>query len=126
VSVGLATSSKNSAPILHQTGTAGLFGTVVNGLVSEKLGLKGKPEPDIFNLAAANLGVPNERAIVLEDAVSGVRAGAKGGFAFVIGLAREGNAAELRENGADWVLTDLAETSVEEINQRVRAKRTDR
>jgi HAD superfamily hydrolase (TIGR01509 family) len=121
--VGLATSSKNSAVILHKTNTAHLFGTVVDGLVSEKLGLKGKPEPDIFSTASANLGVPSAHAIVIEDAVSGVQAGAKGGFALVIGVAREDNAQELRDHGADLVVRDLSETSVEKINLLVRAKR---
>jgi beta-phosphoglucomutase family hydrolase len=123
IKVGLATSSKNSEVILKKTGTAHLFATVVDGIVSAKLGLKGKPEPDIFTTAAADLGVPSARAIVVEDAVSGVQAGAKGGFALVIGVARENNARELREHGADLVVTDLQETSIDEINRLVRAKR---
>ncbi|MES1194866.1 MAG: HAD-IA family hydrolase, partial [Opitutus sp.] len=93
--VGLATSSRNSALSLDKAGVAHLFATVVDGLVSEKLGLKGKPAPDIFTTASANLGVPSDRAIVIEDAVSGVQAGAKGGFALVIGVAREHNHDEL-------------------------------
>ena len=92
-------------------------------MVSETLGLEGKPEPDIFVTAAANLGVPSARAIVVEDAVSGVQAGARGGFALVIGVARENNAPELRNHGADLVVCDLAETSVQEIDRLVRAKR---
>ncbi|HEY4247572.1 MAG TPA: HAD-IA family hydrolase [Lacunisphaera sp.] len=123
IKVGLATSSKNSAVILQKTGTAWLFATVVDGLVSEKLGLKGKPEPDIFTTASANLGVSPARAIVIEDAVSGVAAGAKGGFGLVIGVAREDNADELRKHGADVVVHDLAETTLEKINLLVRAKR---
>lgn len=123
IKVGLATSSKNSAVILQKTGTARFFEAVVDGLVSEKLGLKGKPEPDIFTTASANLGTPCARAIVIEDAVSGVQAGANGGFGLVIGVAREDNAAELREHGADLVVRDLSETSVGKINLLVRAKR---
>lgn len=123
IQVGLATSSRNSAVILHKTRTAHLFATVVDGLVSETLGLKGKPDPDIFTTASANLGVPFARAIVIEDAVSGVQAGARGGFGLVIGVARENNTRELRDNGADLVVRDLAETSVQEINRLVRAKR---
>ncbi len=123
IKIGLATSSKNSAVILNATGTAPLFATIVDGLVSEKLGLKGKPEPDIFSTASANLGVSCARAIVIEDAVSGVQAGAKGGFGLVIGVAREDNVAELREHGADLVVRDLSETSIEHINRMVRAKR---
>jgi beta-phosphoglucomutase family hydrolase len=123
IKVGLATSSKNSAVVLNKTGTAHLFATVVDGVVSAKLGLKGKPEPDIFTTASANLGVPCARAIVVEDAVSGIQAGAKGGFAAVIGVARENNARELRDHGADLVVTDLGDTSVDEISRLVRAKR---
>lgn len=123
IRIGLATSSRNAAPILEKTGAAPLFATVVDGLVSEKLGLKGKPAPDIFTAAAANLGVPGARAIVVEDAASGVQAGARGGFALVIGIARENNARELREQGADLVVTDLGETSVDDIDRLIRAKR---
>jgi HAD superfamily hydrolase (TIGR01509 family) len=124
IKVGLATSSRNSALILQKSGVAHLFATVVDGIVSEKLSLKGKPAPDIFTAASANLGVPASRAIVFEDAVSGVEAGSQGGFALVIGLARENNHDELRRHGADFVVTDLAETNLEKINEAVRAKRT--
>ncbi len=126
IKVGLATSSRNSALILGQSGVAPLFGTIVDGLVSEQLGLKGKPAPDIFTTASANLGVAPARAIVIEDAVSGVQAGAAGGFALVIGLARENNHAELKRHGADLVVGDLAATSLAEIDARVRAKREER
>lgn len=123
VKVGLATSSRNSALVLDRSGTRSLFSVVIDGVVSERLGLRGKPQPDIFVAATANLGVERSRAIVIEDAVSGVRAGADGSFALVIGVARENNARELRENGADVVVADLAELSFEKINAQVRLKR---
>jgi len=123
IKVGLATSSRNSALILQKSGVAHLFGSVVDGIVSEQLGLQGKPAPDIFQAASARLGVVPDRAIVIEDAVTGVEAGASGGFALVIGLAREHNHAELHEHGADLVLTDLAETNLGKINAAIRAKR---
>jgi len=124
IKIGLATSSYNSEEVLGRTGMRNLFATVVDGLESSRRGLRGKPEPDIFAAAAADLGVPSAQAIVIEDAVSGVRAGAKGGFALVIGVAREGYALELRENGADIVVRDLSETSLEQINLLVQDKRT--
>ncbi|OAM91654.1 HAD-IA family hydrolase [Termitidicoccus mucosus] len=123
IRVGLATSSRNSATILKRTGIAPLFATVVDGIVSEELGLKGKPAPDIFTTACANLGVPCARAIIVEDAVSGVQAGASGGFAFVVGVAREDNARELREHGAGVVVSDLAQIDLVEINRLARIKR---
>jgi beta-phosphoglucomutase family hydrolase len=122
VKVGLATSSRNAAPILAKTQTAHLFATVVDGLVSAGLGLKGKPHPDIFTTACAALGATPARAIVVEDAVSGVRAGVAGGFGLVVGVAREDNARELREHGADVVVSDLAETSMDDLSARLRAK----
>jgi beta-phosphoglucomutase family hydrolase len=124
IRVGLATSSHNAEEVLRRAGMALLFATVVDGVESARRGLKGKPEPDIFTAAAADLGVSNEQAIVIEDAVSGVQAGSKGGFALVIGIAREGNALELQKNGADLVVRDLSETNLEQINLLVQDKRT--
>lgn len=123
VRVGLATSSRNAAAVLDRTQLAPLFATVVDGAVSERLGLKGKPHPDIFTTACARLGADPARAVVVEDAVSGVRAGAAGGFGLVLGVAREGNAQELRAHGADVVVHDLAGVSLDDLDARLRAKR---
>lgn len=116
VKVGVATSSKNCALVLERAGIAGLFETRVDGVLSAKLGLKGKPEPDIFATACDNLGVSHHRAVIVEDAVSGVQAGSGGHFGLVVGVARENNADELRRNGADVVVSDLSEISLEEID----------
>jgi HAD superfamily hydrolase (TIGR01509 family) len=126
VKVGVATSSKNCVVVLEKARISHLFATRVDGVVSAELGLKGKPEPDIFTTASDNLGVEPHRAIVVEDAVPGVQAGAKGEFGLVIGVARENNAVELKNHGADFVVGDLSETSVEEINRLVDAKQRSR
>ena len=76
------------------------------------MNLQGKPDPDIFTTACDNLGVTVARAVVVEDAVSGVQAGAKGNFGLVLGIAREDNAQALRANGADIVVTDLQEIDI--------------
>jgi beta-phosphoglucomutase family hydrolase len=124
IKVGLATSSKNGEAILSITGTTNLFDTVVDGNVSERLGLKGKPEPDIFTAASDNMRVSYGRAVVVEDAATGVRAGAAGGFALVIGVARSNNASELYDQGADVVVQDLAEVSVDQIDRWVQTRRS--
>lgn len=124
IKVGLATSSYNSSAILKRAGAAGLFGTIVDGLDLAVRGLRGKPEPDIFRAAAADLGVSSAQTIIFEDAVTGVRAGVSGGFALVIGIAREDNAGELSKSGADMVVRDLAETTLEQIDRLVQDKRT--
>lgn len=123
IRIGLATSSRNSARVLASSGTAELFETVVDGLVSARLGLKGKPEPDIFTTACAQLGSTPARTVVVEDAVTGVQAGRRGGFAFTLGLARKNNAAALRKHGADLVLDDLEGFKLRDLYGLVLARR---
>lgn len=109
IRTGVASSSKNCEAVLDAAGLADLFETRVDGVVSAALGLKGKPEPDIFTTACANLGANPENSIVFEDAVSGVQAGKNGNFGLVIGIAREGNRHDLLNNGADLVVEDVEE-----------------
>jgi hypothetical protein len=54
-------------------------------------------------------GVAPQRAVVIEDAISGVRADVQGGFGLVIGVARKGDAESLTAQGAHAVVNDLAE-----------------
>ncbi len=117
IRVGIASSSKNAKAILDVAGLAGLFETRVDGVVSAELNLKGKPEPDIFTTACDNLGVYYDRAVVVEDAVSGVQAGAKGNFGLVLGVAREDNERELKLNGADIVVRDMGEIDFDSIEE---------
>ncbi len=109
IRVGVASSSKNCEQVLRQAGILNLFETRVDGVVSAETGLAGKPSPDIFVTASRNLGVPAAKAVVVEDAVSGVQAGRNGNFGFVLGIARENNHHELLINGADRVVGDIAE-----------------
>jgi len=117
VRIGVASSSANCQYILQSTGLEDLFETRVDGVVSAELGLKGKPEGDIFVTAAKNVDTKPDRAIVVEDAVSGVQAGANGGFGLVIGIARENNKEELKSNGADVVISDFANITADMIEQ---------
>ena len=104
VATAVASSSKNCARILERVGLTELFEARVDGVVSEEIGLPGKPAPDIFLEAAARLGVPPRAALVVEDALAGVEAGRAGRFGLVIGMDREGHRAALREHGADLVI----------------------
>jgi alpha,alpha-trehalase len=99
--------------VLAAAGLADLFDTKVDGLDSAALRLSGKPAPDIFLEAAKRLGVDPSRAVVLEDALSGVQAGSRGNFGCVIGVDRIGHAAALLENGADIIVNNLAQLEVE-------------
>lgn len=109
IKIGVASSSKNCRKVLERVGLIELFETLVDGEVSAMMGLRGKPEPDIFTTACDNLGVLPEHTVIVEDAVSGVQAGKNGNFGLVIGIAREGNIDELRKNGADIVVEDISE-----------------
>jgi trehalose-phosphatase len=104
----LITSSRNGRRILASAGLAELFETVVDGNDAERLGIPGKPAPDVFLHAARELGVEPREAIVVEDAVAGVAAGVAGGFGLVVGVAREGGDA-LHRAGAHIVVDDLRE-----------------
>lgn len=115
--VGVASSSKNCEAVLEAAGLTSLVETRVDGVVSAEMGLHGKPEADIFITAAKNLACDYERCVIVEDAVSGVQAGRNGNFGLVIGLAREENSEELYVNGADIVVADLDEITIESINQ---------
>lgn len=112
VRVAVVTSSKNAEVVLAATGILGLFDARVDGNVAAEKRLAGKPAPDTFEEAARMLGVPPERAVVVEDAISGVIAGWAGGFGLVVGVARGEDPDILRANRADIVVCDLAEINL--------------
>jgi len=116
IRVAVASSSKNCGPILDRAGLTDLFEARVDGIVSEEIGLKGKPNPDIFVEAARRVGATPERTVVVEDAISGVQAGWAGGFGLVIGIDRVGAAVALREHGADLVLESFDERSLDRVS----------
>ena len=103
------TSSRNAEAVLAATGILDLFDARLDGNVAMEKVLAGKPAPDTFQEAARMLGVPPERTVVVEDAVSGVRAGRAGGFGLVVGVARGEDPEILLGSGADLVVHDLAD-----------------
>ena len=105
----VVSSSKNCLKVIKAAEIEDLFDTRVDGVVSENLGLPGKPEPDIFLEAAKILDADVIRCVVVEDALSGVEAGKKGGFGMVIGVNRGDQATQLKEKGAHVVVDDLSE-----------------
>ena len=105
----VVTASANADEVLRSAGLADLFEVRVDGVVAAERGLRGKPAPDTFLAAAADLGVPAAEACVFEDSIAGVQAGRDGGFGYVVGVDRVGHAEELLRHGASIVVTDLAE-----------------
>ncbi len=105
----IVSSSANCRDVLRSIGAEDLFDVRVDGVVAAERGLPGKPEPDTFLAAARDLGVEPSRAAVFEDAQAGMDAGRAGGFGYVVGVDRVGQADALYAHGADRVVTDLAE-----------------
>lgn len=109
VAMAVVSSSKNAPEVLRAAGIADRFPVVVDGEVAVAQGLPGKPRPDTYEYAARALGVPTSRSVVLEDALSGVQAGAAGDFGLVVGVDRGVGERALLRAGAEVVVQDLAE-----------------
>ncbi len=107
IPVAVVSSSRNARAVLGAAGLLPRFSVIVDGAYATEHGLPGKPAPDTFLEAARLLGTEPSRAAVVEDAISGVRAGAAGGFAPVIGVDRGAGGPALRAAGADLVVEDL-------------------
>ena len=106
----LISSSKNLAQIIKSGGTEGLWDVVISGHDITK----GKPDPQIFQMAADRSRTPHDRCLVFEDAVLGVEA-AKNACMKCIGIDRHGHPERLAK--ADLVVKDLAEVDLGRIEQ---------
>ncbi|MFW6123332.1 MAG: HAD family hydrolase [Thermodesulfobacteriota bacterium] len=111
IKTAVVSSSKNCQAVLQAGGIEDLFDDRVDGHTVEDQKLPGKPAPDTYLKAAEFLGAPPARAVVVEDAISGVQAGRNGKFGLVIGVNRkdQSHAEALRNNGADVAVNDLKE-----------------
>ena len=109
--IAVVTASENGRAIVQAAGVTDLFEVMVDGRDARALRLRGKPHPDTFVRAAECLDVLPERAVVCEDALAGVEAGASGGR-LVVGLDRVGQADALHAHGGDVVVSDLEELEI--------------
>lgn len=107
--MAIVSSSRNAPAVLRAAGMIEHFRIIVDGNVAADRQLAGKPAPDTFLYAAQQLETEAARAVVVEDAVSGVAAGRAGRFGLVIGVDRGVGAQRLTDSGADVVVDDLAE-----------------
>lgn len=113
IRTAVASSSKNTAAILHAAGLEGQFDVCIDGLKAEALKLPGKPDPAVLLEIARRLDVEPSRAILFEDALAGVEAGKRGGFGCVIGIDHGKQREALRQHGADIVIESLREIQVD-------------
>jgi beta-phosphoglucomutase family hydrolase len=108
----VVTSSSHGDEVLAAAQLEELIDVRVDGVRAAAEHLLGKPAPDTYLAAARALATPPGRAAVFEDALAGVEAGRAGGFGFVVGVDRAGQARALEKRGADRVVRDLAELLV--------------
>lgn len=107
--IAVVSSSANAEAILAAAGLSDFIELRIDGVTAATEGIPGKPAPDMFLIAAERLGAERKQAVVFEDAISGVTAGAAGDFAAVIAIDRGGQPEALRAAGATLVVDDLAD-----------------
>src|SRR6185295_2953739 len=97
VPLAVATSARRSdaVALLGPLGLLDRFRTIV---AAEDV-TRGKPDPEVYLLAAARLGAAADRCLVFEDALVGVRA-ARGAGMRVVGVATAYEPADLLSAGA--------------------------
>ena len=116
VRVGLASASEDTETLVERAGIGDLFDVRMDEAASQRYQLRGKPAPDVILKCLDLLGVKDSRrAVVFDDATVGMEAGRAARFGLVVGIDRGGNATALREHGADWVVSSLAEVSVQRL-----------
>jgi len=116
VKTAIVSSSKNCEMILNKAGIEDLFLARLDGMSLDKLGLAGKPQPDLFLEAGRRIDVKPQDAFIVEDALSGVRAGKAGGFGLVIAIDRSGDMEKsFLDNGADIVINDMGDMTMSDV-----------
>lgn len=108
VRLAAASSSRNVRYILEKVGIADMFTAIVGGDDVDR----GKPDPSIFLTAANRIGLDPKACVVVEDAISGVRAAKAGGF-FCVGIDRSASPARLK--GADMIVGDLGDVALDDL-----------
>ena len=112
--VGSSAPRDNLNLILAMTGLARYFQAVVAMEDTQR----GKPDPQVFQVAAQRLGVPPERSVVLEDAVAGVEAAKAGGMKCIaVSFVGHHPEEKLRLAGADLVVPTLEQVSAQRVLQ---------
>ena len=113
VRIAVASSSHHCAEILRAGGLTEFFDARLDGQDLDRLGLSGKPAPDMFLEAARRLAALPARAVVFEDATAGIAAARAGAFGLVIGVRHAAQAAALLASGASQVVADLSEVDLQ-------------
>lgn len=108
IQIGLGSASKNARIILERIDMLSYFDTLVDG----NRVTKGKPDPQVFEMGAEDLGVPAAQCVVFEDAVAGVQS-AKAAKMFAVGI---GQPAVLTE--ADIVVPGFSDFNLKFLQEK--------
>ncbi|WP_437369630.1 beta-phosphoglucomutase [Maribacter litoralis] len=101
VTIALGSASKNAKPILEKVGLLHYFDSIVDG----NNVTKAKPDPEVFLIAADNLGVGPQSCVVFEDAVAGIQAANAAGMVS-IGIGDSDILNEAKHNFKDFTEMD--------------------
>lgn len=110
----IASASRNAQPVCERLGIAGRLGLLADGHSVERQ----KPYPDLFRFAAAGLGVPSARCLVVEDAAAGVEAALTAGMA-ALALGPAERFMETAARGNFQRRDDLRDSTLEELRAAV-------
>src|SRR5262249_37140687 len=117
---GVAQAIGSSAPranldlILALTDTANYFAAVIAMEATQR----GKPDPQVFQVAAERLGVVPAQCLVIEDAVAGIEAAKAAGMkSIAVTFVGHHPAAKLKAAGADQAVTTLEEVTVAMVRE---------
>ena len=116
--VAAASSSRNATEMMRsiRLGTGQSLLDIFRVNVSGREVKHGKPDPELFLIAADELGVSPTRCLVVEDAPAGIQAARAGGMA-ALGVARLGDADQLRTAGSHLVVETLDEIALVDLAQ---------
>jgi beta-phosphoglucomutase len=110
--VGSSAPRANLELILRITSSSQYFETVV----AMEDTTRGKPDPQVFLVAAEKLGISPNRCVVLEDAVAGVQAAKAGGMKCIaVGFVGHHPMEKLKAAGADRVIDRFSEITAEDV-----------
>jgi len=108
IPIALGSASKNARPILEKVNLLHYFDVIVDG----NNVTKAKPDPEVFLIAAKNLGVIAKDCIVFEDAVAGIKA-ANAANMISIGIGDENVLSEAQFNFKDF--TEISTEFIQEL-----------
>jgi beta-phosphoglucomutase len=111
IPIALGSASKNAHPILEKVNLLHYFDIIVDG----NNVIKAKPDPEVFLLAAKQLGVDSNNCVVFEDAIAGVKA-ANAAKMISIGIGDKKVLSEAQFNFNDF--TEISTDFIQELINR--------